>query len=261
MRLIGFFLVALASGLALHAERASVRADRRLVEAVKAGDRAEALALLRQHAGVNTPEADGTTALHWAVRRDDLDLTDRLIRAGADVTAANRYGVTPLYLACQNGSASTIERLLAAGADANAAAGEGETALMTVARTGSVEAARVLLAHGAALDARGRTPLSAAVAANTMPASNRPAPKVIDNRTVALELVTMLLDHGASPNARLKKQQPYRTKLDRGTDTMLGAGTTPFLRAARAADLAAMRILLAHGADPKLATGSDVPND
>ena len=60
---------------------------------------------------------------------------------------------------------------------------------------------------------------------------------------------------------RLKKQQPYRTKVDRGNDTMLGAGTTPFLRAARAGDAAAMRLLLKRGADPKIATGSDVPVD
>ncbi len=61
------------------------------------------LALLKQHADVNAPEADGTTALHWAARQDDLDMADRLIKAGANVKAANRYGVTPLYLACVNG--------------------------------------------------------------------------------------------------------------------------------------------------------------
>ena len=59
----------------------------------------------------------------------------------------------------------------------------------------------------------------------------------------------------------MKKQQPYRTKLDRGNDTMLGAGTTPFIRAAKAADLAAMRLLIAAGADPKLATGNDTAVD
>src|SRR5580700_4027361 len=67
-------------------------ADRRVVEAVKADDQAAIASLLRQRVNVNTPEADGTTALHWAVREDDLALTDRLIRAGADVKAGNRYG-------------------------------------------------------------------------------------------------------------------------------------------------------------------------
>ena len=96
---------------------------------------------------------------------------------------------------------------------------------------------------------------------NIVPASNRPAPKTIENQMTGMELIAALLDRGANPNARLKKQQPYRTKVDRGNDTMLGAGTTPFLRAARAGDAAAMRLLLKRGADPKIATGSDVPVD
>ncbi len=96
---------------------------------------------------------------------------------------------------------------------------------------------------------------------NTVPSSNRPGPKTIENDTTGLELIGALLDHGANPNARLKKQQPYRTKVDRGNDTMLGAGTTAFLRAARAGDAPAMRLLLKRGADPKIATGSDVPVD
>ena len=86
---------------------------------------------------------------------------------------------------------------------------------------------------------------------NTVPASNRPAPKVVENQMSGLDLIAALLDHGANPNARLKKQQPYRTKVDRGNDTMLGAGTTAFLRAARAGDAAAMRLLLKRGADPQ----------
>jgi ankyrin repeat protein len=91
-----------------------------------------------------------------------------------------------------------------------------------------------------------------------MPASNRPSPKVIDNQVTSLELIKMLLDKGANVNAQLKKQQPYRAKLDRGQDTMLTTGTTPLLRAAKAADLPAMRLLLARGADPKLATRAGI---
>src|SRR6476660_6612951 len=83
-----------SSGRSEPAER-----DVRLIAAVKAGDRAAVTSLLRQRINVNTPEPDGTTALHWAVRQDDLQLTDQLIRAGADVKTANRYGITALYLA------------------------------------------------------------------------------------------------------------------------------------------------------------------
>ena len=87
------------------------RAGSKLADAHKNGDRATALALLKQRVDVNVPQPDGTTALDWAVRQDDRDMADRLIKTGADVKAANRYGVTPLYLACVNGSAPIIEKL------------------------------------------------------------------------------------------------------------------------------------------------------
>ena len=97
---------------------------------------------------------------------------------------------------------------------------------------------------------------------NTMPVSNVPMPKVIDNRLTSLDLIEMLLAHGANVNAQLKSQQAYRAKLDRGTDTVLTTGTTPLLRAAKAGDVAAVRLLLGKGADAKLATqGGDQPAD
>ena len=356
-------------------------ADLRLVNAAKSGDRAAVTSLLQQKLDVNAPEADGTTALHWAVRSDDLDVADRLIKAGANVTLANRYGVTPLYLAGVNGSAPMIEMLLKGGASANEVTTEGETALMTTARTGNVAAAKVLLANGAKVDAKetwqgqtalfwavaqkhpdmvreliahgagvnvraaariwerqntaeprekwmplgaqtplmfaaregcaacipllaaaradlnatdsddhltplimalinghydaagaliqagadvnmqdnlGRTPLYAAVDAHTMPVSNRPSPKEVDEELSSLDVIKALLAKGAEVNIQLKAQQPYRSKLDRGTDGMLGAGTTPLLRAAKAADHVVMTLLLAKGADPKLATRGGV---
>ena len=347
-----------------------------LADAVKDGDRAGALALLKQHADVNAPQADGTTALHWAARQDDGEMADRLIKAGANVKAANRYGVTPLYLACVNGSAPMIAKLLDAGANANSATTEGETALMTVARTGNVDAAKVLLAHGADVNSKeqwrqqtplmwavaeshpemaqeliahgadvnarqvtwnwerqvtkeprekwmplggltpllfaarqgcvdcarvllkasadinatnpngfsaillaiinnhydvvaflleqgadaniadevGRTPLYAAVDMHTLPDSNLPWPSELNNQLTSLDLIQALLAHGANVNAQLKKQQPYRSKVDRGADTMLGTGATPLLRAAKAGDTEVVKVLLAKGADPKLTT-------
>src|SRR5437763_7083131 len=118
-----------------------------LVEAVKAGDRAAVRTLLTRST-VNAPEADGMTALHWAVRADDVETAQLLIRAGANVSAANRYGITPLSLAAMNGNAVIARALLNAGANANAIGPDGETVLMIAARSGSGDVVKALLERG-----------------------------------------------------------------------------------------------------------------
>ncbi len=127
--------------------------DVRLADAARNGDRAAVRSLLRQKVDVNLAALDGTTALHWAVRADDIETADLLIQAGANVKASDRYGVTPLSLACVNGNASMIRRLLAAGADPNSVDPAGETALMTAVRTGTPDALQALLDRGAKVNA------------------------------------------------------------------------------------------------------------
>jgi ankyrin len=145
--------------------------------------------LLQQKADVNQSQADGATALHWAVRSDDLEMAELLIRAGANVKAANRLGVTPLSLACTNGNAAMIEKLLKAGADPAASLSElGETPLMMAARTGNPNAVKVLLDHGVEVNAKeslkGHTALMWAAAARN------PA------------VVKLLIERGADVNLR-----------------------------------------------------------
>ena len=82
--------------------------DVRLAEAAMRRDTATVRTLVEQKVDVNAPGRDGTPALHWLVRVDDLETARLLIRAGADATRADRYGVTPLYLACSNGNADMI---------------------------------------------------------------------------------------------------------------------------------------------------------
>ena len=256
-----------------------------LMTAARGGHVAAAKVLLDHGARVDARETwRGQTALMWATAQLHPDMVRELIARGADVNARSTLqkwerqvtaeprekwlppgGLTPLLFASRQGCRECAGLLLAAGADVNAADADGISPLLSSIINGHYDVAAFLIDKGAdpnLADATGRTPLYSAVDFNTMPASNRPAPpKVIDNRLTGIDLIKALLAHGANPNARLKKQQPYRTKVDRGNDTMLGAGTTPFLRAAKAADLAAMRLLLAHGADAKLANGSDTVND
>ena len=60
----------------------SAAGDLRLIEAVKTSNLESVRALLKARVDVNTPQADGATALHWAAHRDDLTTADILIRAG-----------------------------------------------------------------------------------------------------------------------------------------------------------------------------------
>ena len=134
-----------------------------VADAAARGDIAAVRALVAQKADVNAPQADGATALHWAVFKGNKEIADMLLRAGANPKAANREGSTPLWLASVNGDAAMIEALLAAGADPNETLPLGRTPLMTAARTGNVAAMKVLVDRGADVNAketaRGTTPL------------------------------------------------------------------------------------------------------
>src|SRR5437868_4980062 len=99
-----------------------------LADAAEKSDHTTIRTLLKQHADVNAPQADGMTALHWAAYLDDLETAKLLVEAKADVKATNRYGVPPLSLACQNGNAAIVELLLEHGADPNTTLRGGETA-------------------------------------------------------------------------------------------------------------------------------------
>ena len=144
LRLCCSLLLAFVSTVAIHA--ASPLAD-----AVEKKDAAAIRALLADSA-VDAAQPDGTTALHWAVRHDDVVTATALLAAHANPNAANRYGITPLSLACTNGTPALVTALLDAGADANAPLRGGETPLMIAARTGRLATVQALLARGARVD-------------------------------------------------------------------------------------------------------------
>jgi ankyrin repeat protein len=91
------FLAVICLTAVLHA----ADTDKRLIDAVKNGNRETVRSLLKEKVPVNAREADGTTALHWAARADDIETAQLLMRAGADVKAADRYGITPISLAAE----------------------------------------------------------------------------------------------------------------------------------------------------------------
>jgi ankyrin repeat protein len=138
--LVGCMAGALNLAIAASANRAV------LADAMERKDLAAVRALIGD-SDVNVAQADGMTALHWAARHDNLELTQALLAAKADPKARNRYGVTPLSLAALNGNAAIMRALLDAGADANAPLAGGETPLMTAARTGKLDAVKELIAR------------------------------------------------------------------------------------------------------------------
>jgi ankyrin repeat protein len=209
-----------------------------LVDAAKNGDKTALRDLIQKHADVNASEADGTTALHWASYRDDLDSADLLLRAGAKVNAVNDLGATPLWAASQNGSAAMVKKLLDAGANPNAALLAGETPVMVAARSGYPELVEMLIAKGGNVDAhgtRGQTALMWAVS------QKHP------------EVVKVLLAHHAD----------FKLKSDTWTDVMAvpphgylpynkavpQGGETALMFAARVGDLASAKLLVAAGAN------------
>ena len=209
-----------------------------LIDAVKAADHEAIRAILKTRPDVARREADGTTALHWAVRLDDLDTVRQLIAAGAPVNAANRYGVSPLTLAAVNGSRAAIEELIKAGADANTTTPGGETVLMTAARTGSADVVKLLLDRGADVSARehefGENALMWAAA------ENHPA------------VIKLLAAHGADLDARANVLQFPNVKVDAATmviTAMPRGGLSALMYAARQGSVDGARALAELGAN------------
>src|SRR5262245_2009335 len=230
------------------------QADSRLADAAMKRDRNAVRALLAQKADVNASSADGSSALLWLVRVDDLEIARLLIRAGADATRANSYGVTPLYLACSNGNADMIRLLLDAGADPNGPDPTGETPLMTAARTGDPTAVGVLLDYGAIVDATDpefqQTALMVAVRENHAPVVQI----LVEGWHVDVNARTRI---GRTPQWILPNSVPgfghgigiVRGGLpERGSRYLTPGGLTPLLYAARDGRLESARILLTAGA-------------
>ncbi len=246
-----------------------------LMTVARGGHVEAAKLLLERGAEVDARELwHGQTALMWAAAQGHPAMVRELIAHGADVNARSNQeewerqvtseprdkwlppgGLTPLLFAARENCLACLPVLLEAGADINATTPDGISAAVLALINGHFDVAGALVEAGIdpnLADYTGRTALYAAIDFNTMVKSNRPAPKVLENRLTGLDVAGLLLDHGADSNPLLKRLPPYRAKLDRGNDGMLGAGTTPFLRAAKAGDVPAMNLLLEHGADPTL---------
>ncbi|MBV9506558.1 MAG: ankyrin repeat domain-containing protein [Acidobacteriia bacterium] len=242
-----------------------------LMEASRTGN-LEAVKLLLEHgAAVNAKETlRQTTAAMWASEQDHADVVKLLAGRGADLSLRSginepkkRYGVnykgteyktgglTALVLAAREGALTAVQALVEAKADVNQAAGDGSTAMLVAIQNGHYDVATFLLNHGAdpnLANEKGWNPLYLAVKHRNIETGTIPVP----NANQAMDFIQLLLDKGANPNLRLKANTEIRNG-QRAT-WLNEAGATPFLRAALCGDIEVMKLLLKHGADPKITT-------
>ena len=233
-----------------------------LMIAARQGNVAAVRSLLARGADVNATEgAQGQTALMWAVARGNPEVVRILLAAGADLHARTKStrrhvllccqkslgktegavwieqgGFTPLLFAARHGDAASAALLVDAGAPIDDTAAVGTTPLVIAAQHGLHDVAALLLEKGADPDAAGAGQAALHWAA------------LRGDR----EMAEILLAHGADPDVRLTRGSFL--KHDRGAfafDKFL-IGATPFVVAARRADVAIMRLLEAGGADTSL---------
>jgi len=167
-------------------------------------------------------------------------------------------GMTALLFAARQGAMDTAHTLIEGGGDVNEASpADNSTAMLLATINGHFDLAKYLLDKGAdpnIASEAGATPLYAAINVQWAPKAFYPQPRAyLQQKTTYLDLMAALLDKGADPNVRLKRKIWYSSyNFDNLRTDEIGA--TPFWRAAYASDIDAMKLLVAHGADPNVPT-------
>jgi ankyrin repeat protein len=227
-------------------------------------------ALLKAGADVNARENwFGETALMWAAAENHPDAVHVLIEAGTDVNARSRLldvprrrtgqsvlplgNWTALMHAARQGSLEGVRALIDEGADLDLVDPDGATALVIAIINANFDEAALLVEKGADPnigDKEARmAALYAAVDMHRLAIGHgRPNTKP-SGQLDAVDLIKVLLERGADPNAKLSA--PLMQRHHTGGDRALGEGSTPFMRAAKSGDVAVMRLLIEAGADPK----------
>jgi ankyrin repeat protein len=170
-------------------------------------------------AGLVGTGGGGLTALVFAAREGDLESARALLDAGADVNQQTEYGWTPLLTAVNNRNYQLATLLVERGADVN------------IANKG------------------GWTPVYLATDNRNIEGGDYPVPRPDMDH---LELIELLLQKGANPNARVRENTLTRTIFT--MQWFFEAGATAFVRASQSSDTALMKLLLEYGADPTMTT-------
>jgi ankyrin repeat protein len=246
-----------------------------LMTAAKTGNPALVESLIDHGAQVNAREPQfGENALMIAAAENQARIIRVLLDHGAEVNGRSaemsypkdRFGLegvvtilahgswTPLMYAAREGSLDAARALCDAHAEVDAKDPDGTTAELLAITNGHFDTAALLIEKGTntnLADSAGMAPLYAAVDMNTLgEIFGRPG-RVSHDKLSASDLAKLLLEHGADPNAGLKG--PALQRAHTPGEPTLNAGATPLARAARAGDVPAIELLLAHGAQVNLA--------
>jgi uncharacterized protein len=214
-------------------------------------------ALIAGGADIRQKSNAGSTAFMFAVRKGDLRSVNAFLAAGADVNEKRVDLATPLLVAIINGHEDLVDLLLDKGADPNAEGGSTDLSVqgskarpikITLKTPSYRDQLKDVGTEGGngANNSWGR-PLQAAIHVANWHVSDEFVAVNVDR----LRVIKSLIKHGADVNSRNTDMEPrwsgarYRRRQ---------VGLTPFLAAARQADIEVMRLLLEHGADPKLNT-------
>jgi ankyrin repeat protein len=247
-----------------------------LMRAARVGNIEAVKALLDHGADPNVKENfRGQTALMWAAAEGHADVIQALLAKGAEPNVRSydrdtklpnmeagtpnapiyRGGLTALTFAARQGQIEAAEALIDGHADINAKDADGNSPLVLAILNNHYDLAQMLLGRGADVNVaanNGRTALYTAVEMHDADWSPRPSHRVTDQHT-SMDIIRALLDRGANVNAQLKSQAAIEKAAQDMGDKTLAAGATAFMLAARSADVEVMKMLLAKGADPKLA--------
>lgn len=251
------------SALLLSSFSQSTLADDRLAVAAMERDLETVRQMLSEHgADVNALGPYDTPALHWIVRLENIELTQKLLDEGADPNLETSLGLRALSLAIENKDVDMVALLLDHGADPNEPDAAGETPLMLAARTGLTEMVADLLQHGAVIDTR-------------EPGFQQTA-LMIGVRSGSAGVVSLLLEHGADPNTQTDAGPVPVMRLpadsagskgvgvnrggwpDRGMRGPTPGAKTPLLYATRQGNLALTRLLVEAGAELEQADADGV---
>ena len=234
-----------------------------LMVAARSGNADVVEQLTAKGAAVNTRAARGQTALMWAVSQRHPDVVKVLLAHGADVQARsdtwsevmavpphgmpqyNRtipHGAdTPLLFAARVGDLASAKLLVAAGANVNDADAWGVSATVLAAHSGFGDLVAFFLELGADPNATaaGFSALHAAVMRRDE------------------KMASVLLDHGADVNAPLRTWTPTRRSSKDFNFAPELVGASPYWLAARFNEPGMMRLLVDHGADPRIVHRAD----